>query len=351
MYISLKNYYNNNGQLTVGKEYIADDSSGKLILSVNRNKFTPDEVTAESFEKYISQLKLGRLEKEYRRGSLIFLKWELEYDGLFCCGENTVPEEISRLTDIFHLFTQDFPTTADSVHRAIIFATQAHKGQVRKGTDIPYITHPLEVMQILTEMGAGTDLKIAGILHDVAEDTAHSLNEIEELFGKEVARLVASHTEDKSKSWFERKQSAIDRVKTGDKQVAMLIMADKISNLKSMLADYLLVGEKMWDRFSSTKEMQSVHNNSLIGALHYLSADSKISPSYTQMVTMYEELYVDFYADLSADCIYYDKCAIGKGVFCRSNMQWEETDIIPESAVKVSRNKANRIIALWQEIK
>lgn len=350
MYINLKSYYPDDGKLTVGKEYTAFEKDGQIILHINNEYFPLDKTQADSFEKYICRLELTRLEKEYTRGTMPFLKWELEYDGFSSTGENTVPKKIARLMDIFHLFTQDFPVVADAVHQAVLFATQAHKGQVRKGSDIPYITHPLEVAQILTEMGAGTDLKIAGILHDVAEDTAHFLEEIENLFGKEVARLVASHTEDKTKCWFERKQSAIDRVKTGDRQVAMLIMADKISNLKSMLADYLAVGEKMWDRFSSTKEMQSAHNNRLIGALHWLSAEKNISPAYTQMVNMYEELYVDFYFDMTADCLYYDKCAVGKGVFSRSKMQWETSESIPADAVKITRNKANRIITLWQEM-
>lgn len=347
MYLSLKNYYNNSGKLELGKEYIARDN----MLSVNGQKFNLDKTAYESFNKYVSQLKLDGLETQYNRPGICFLKWELEYEDFITYGENTVPKEITRLTEIFHMFTQDFPALPDALHQAVLFATEAHKGQVRKGTDIPYITHPLEVMQILTEMGAGAELKIAGVLHDVVEDTDHTIEEVGATFGKEVARLVASHTEDKTKSWFDRKQSAIDRVKTGDKQVAMLIMADKISNLKSMLSDYLLVGEKMWDRFSSTKEMQSSHNNRLIGALYRLSADKNISSAYTQMVTMYEELYVDFYADLSADCLYYDKCAVGKGIFCRSEMQWKETDTIPETAVKISRNKANKIISLWQEMK
>ena len=347
MYISLKNYYNSNGKMMLGKEYTACDN----MLSVNGEKFILSEKDAENFYKYVSRLKPDRLEKEYIRSGMCFIRWELKYGDFTACGENTVPKEITGLTEIFHIFTQEFPALPDALHQAVLFATEAHKGQVRKGSDIPYITHPLEVMQILTEMGAGTELKIAGVLHDVVEDTDHTLEEVEATFGKGVTRLVASHTEDKSKSWFERKQSAVDRVKTGDKQVAMLIMADKISNLKSMLADYLLVGEKMWDRFSSTKEMQSAHNNRLIAALYWLSADKNISSAYTQMVTMYEELYVDFYADLSADCLYYDKCAVGKGVLYRSEMQWEETGTIPETAVKITRNKANKIISLWQEIK
>ena len=57
------------------------------------------------------------------------------------------------------------------IHDAIIFAAKAHEGQRRKGTDIPYITHPFEVAQILMEAGCDETLIIAGLLHDTLEDT------------------------------------------------------------------------------------------------------------------------------------------------------------------------------------
>ncbi len=56
--------------------------------------------------------------------------------------------------------------TVETLNQAIIFATQRHAGQVRKGTDIPYIVHPLETMLILSNMQADLDLQIAGLLHD-----------------------------------------------------------------------------------------------------------------------------------------------------------------------------------------
>ena len=84
---------------------------------------------------------------------------------------------------------------------AINFAVAKHAGQMRKGSNIPYITHPLETMTILNSMRADLNLLIAGLLHDTLEDTDTSPNELLKLFNKEVAELVAAHTEDKTKSW------------------------------------------------------------------------------------------------------------------------------------------------------
>lgn len=58
----------------------------------------------------------------------------------------------------------------ERIHEAIYFAAKRHIGQVRKGTDIPYFVHPMEVMGILEENGCSEDIIIGGILHDVIEE-------------------------------------------------------------------------------------------------------------------------------------------------------------------------------------
>ena len=89
----------------------------------------------------------------------------------------------------------------DKMEQAIIFATEKHKNQFRKGTQIPYIVHPIEVMQILRENNADENTIIAGLLHDTIEDAGVSYNEICNMFGNEVANIVQDESEDKSKHW------------------------------------------------------------------------------------------------------------------------------------------------------
>ncbi len=76
------------------------------------------------------------------------------------------------------------------MERACELAAQAHTGQVRKGTNIPYISHPMAVGIILAEAGATSDAVIAGIIHDVVEDSSFTLEEVEKLFGNRVRILV-----------------------------------------------------------------------------------------------------------------------------------------------------------------
>jgi (p)ppGpp synthase/HD superfamily hydrolase len=139
------------------------------------------------------------------------------------------------------------------IHDAIIFAARKHAGQVRKGTDIPYISHPVEVMDILRENGCPEHVIIAGILHDTLEDTGTTPAEIGEKFGGDILRIVQTESEDKSKTWKERKQATIDHLgglSLAEKQVCC---ADKLSNLRSMYADLQDIGEALWGRFNATK--------------------------------------------------------------------------------------------------
>ncbi len=124
------------------------------------------------------------------------------------------------------------------LNKAIHFATSRHAGQLRKGTHIPYILHPLETMNILRAMKADNHLLMAGVLHDTLEDTDATNDDIVNMFGTDVAALVGAHSEDKSKSWDERKAHAIEELAQASWRVKMLVMADKVSNLRSIAADY-----------------------------------------------------------------------------------------------------------------
>ncbi len=86
-----------------------------------------------------------------------------------------------------------------NIHEAIEFAAVKHRNQKRKGTDIPYIVHPMEVYGILAASGCDEETLIGGILHDTLEYTDTDIEELINLFGQTVAQLVVSESEDKSK--------------------------------------------------------------------------------------------------------------------------------------------------------
>ena len=156
------------------------------------------------------------------------------------------------------------------IHEAIEFTAVKHRNQVRKGTDTPYIVHPMEVMYILAENGCDDTVIAAGLLHDTVEDAGATLQEIEETFGKEVAEIVAAESEDKSRSWQERKQTTIDRLPSERFEAQLVCCADKLSNIRSMLYDYQNIGEKLWERFNAPKEKIAWYYKGIVEALSAL---------------------------------------------------------------------------------
>ena len=96
---------------------------------------------------------------------------------------------------------------------AILFATKAHDGQRRKTDNVDMIFHPFTVGMLLQKSGMSEETVIAGILHDVVEDTKYTIEDIEKIFGTNVKNIVEEVTENKKLEWKERKKEAIEKIK------------------------------------------------------------------------------------------------------------------------------------------
>ena len=178
------------------------------------------------------------------------------------------------------------------LNKAIIFAAEHHAGAVRKISTRPYILHPLETMQILFSMNADMVLMTAGVLHDTVEDTDATIEEIIDLFGEEIGALVNAHSEDKSLTWSERKQHAIDELIDAPMNLKMLVMADKVSNLRSIASNCKTMGDKLWDSFNAPKDRQAWYYSSILNALHDLQNHPETEAVYREMVQLYNDIFV-----------------------------------------------------------
>ncbi len=121
---------------------------------------------------------------------------------------------------------------------AASFAARKHTGQTRKGDDAaPYINHPLEVANLLANVGKveDFDVLIAAILHDTVEDTDAKKEEIEVLFGRRVASIVSEVTDDKSLPKAERKQKQVEHAPHLSDGAKQLKLCDKISNITDVM--------------------------------------------------------------------------------------------------------------------
>jgi (p)ppGpp synthase/HD superfamily hydrolase len=131
---------------------------------------------------------------------------------------------------------------AGSVQRILAaarFASEKHAGQKRKGlAKEPYVNHLIEVAELIAASSEtlDTNLVIAGLLHDTIEDTDTTARELEERFGSDVTSLVLEATDDKSLPKETRKALQVRNAPHKSPRAQTLKIADKISNLRSILA-------------------------------------------------------------------------------------------------------------------
>jgi (p)ppGpp synthase/HD superfamily hydrolase len=157
---------------------------------------------------------------------------------------------------------------SDVINHALAFAAKHHDRQVRKGTKLPYLTHPANVAIILTRYGRDNDTVVAGILHDVIEDcirdgyTREMLEQrIGDKFGPTVLDTVLAvtyrrHDDDGVElSGEDRKEDYLERLGTASEQARWVCAADKVHNASSIVADLrrTVDPETVWNRFGGGK--------------------------------------------------------------------------------------------------
>jgi len=140
---------------------------------------------------------------------------------------------------------------SSKINDAYKFAEKKHENQLRKGKNIPYFSHPKRVAEILTSNGCSEKVIIAGLLHDTLEDTDTTKEEIGKLFGEDILLIVEAESEDKTRTWKERKQTTIDNLPNVSFEAKLVCCADKLANLKEMAFDKQFDGEKLWEKFNA----------------------------------------------------------------------------------------------------
>ncbi|WP_313550998.1 HD domain-containing protein [Corynebacterium sp.] len=186
--------------------------------------------------------------------------------------------------------------------RAINTAAWAHDGQLRKGTDLPYVSHVYGVMHLVSQQpGVDENTIIAAVLHDVLEDASdkYSIEDMERDFGEQATTYVRMVTKDKSlNTWQERADDYLSRLDLISAPPLVIAACDKVHNLSSILADYDEVGEELWQRFNSGKESQRWWYCAVYAKIErrlredYL-IDLPILHRYRALLDRFEELFED----------------------------------------------------------
>jgi len=151
------------------------------------------------------------------------------------------------------------PHLGPRLQRAFRYAAEKHAGQTRKQSAVPYLSHLMAVASLVLEAGGDEDMAIAALLHDVVEDCGGMprLREVRKQFGPRVAKIVEGCTDsfgDPKPEWMERKKNYLGEVKHADIETRLVSAADKLHNVRTILADYRQDGESVWKRFSGKRE-------------------------------------------------------------------------------------------------
>jgi (p)ppGpp synthase/HD superfamily hydrolase len=143
--------------------------------------------------------------------------------------------------------------------RALLRAADLHRDQVRKATQVPYVSHLLAVCALALEFGADEDEAIAALLHDAVEDQGGPATAaaIRAEFGDRVADLVLGLSDADvvpKPPWRARKEAYLAHLRHADASTRLVSCCDKIHNARAILGDHARSGAAVWERFSGGRD-------------------------------------------------------------------------------------------------
>ncbi|HET6615857.1 MAG TPA: HD domain-containing protein [Dehalococcoidia bacterium] len=192
--------------------------------------------------------------------------------------------------------TTDNPRLGERFNEALVYAAACHRYQLRKETEIPYVSHLLAVASIVLEHGGTEDEAIGALLHDAAEDCGgvEVLVTIRERFGAAVEHIVRGCSDalpangEPKPGWRERKEPYIAHIATACAPVRLVSAADKLHNARSILTDYRRIGEALWGRFNAGREDQRWYYGKLVEAFQTHGEHRELIDELTSVVAALE---------------------------------------------------------------
>jgi (p)ppGpp synthase/HD superfamily hydrolase len=178
-----------------------------------------------------------------------------------------------------NLNATETPKLTHRFEQALVYATRLHAKQIRKGGNVPYISHLLSVAALVLENGGDEDEAIAALLHDAVEDQGGTATRevILNMFGTRVIEIVDGCTDADTipkPPWEERKQQYIEKLRHASTSVRRVALADKLHNARSILSDLYKEGEATWEKFKGGKDGTLWYYHTLLEVFLETDADS-----------------------------------------------------------------------------
>lgn len=153
------------------------------------------------------------------------------------------------------------------IEKAMRIAILAHKDQLRKCDDLPFIIHPFMVAMKLAKYNFSDTIIAASLVHDVLEDTDYPEENLRLELGDEVMEIVKAVTNNNTLTWEEKKIRYVETVRTGLEGAKAVAVADKIHNLESLFQAYAKQGAGVWKNFNRGKEKKLWFENEVLKML------------------------------------------------------------------------------------
>lgn len=195
--------------------------------------------------------------------------------------------------------TTNSPQISQRLYQALEFTFKLHGRDARKTSNVPYIAHLLSVCAMVQQDGGDEDEAIAALLHDALEDKAEETNrqEIGELFGERVVTIINASIDvpldyegGAKPPWRQRKEAYLAHVHTVDPVLLRVTIADKVDNVRAILADYQRLGDRLWKRFNAGKQDQLWYYKSCVDAYEFAGCRGPLLEELSRLVEQIQTL-------------------------------------------------------------
>ena len=195
--------------------------------------------------------------------------------------------------------TTNSPQISQRLYQALEFTFKLHGRDARKTSNVPYIAHLLSVCAMVQQDGGDEDEAIAALLHDALEDKAEETNrqEIGELFGERVVTIINASIDvpldyegGAKPPWRQRKEAYLAHVHTVDPVLLRVTIADKVDNVRAILADYQRLGDRLWKRFNAGKQDQLWYYKSCVDAYESAGCRGPLLEELSRLVEQIQTL-------------------------------------------------------------
>lgn len=188
---------------------------------------------------------------------------------------------------------EDVAQLTPRLRAALEYAFLLYRDDARRGSNTPVLAHLLGVCALVQGDGGDEDEAIAALLHDALEDKPErtSRDELGARFGERVLALVATATDTppewtggEKPPWRERKEGYLRRARRAEPGLLRVTIADKVDNLRAMLAEYRRLGERLWERFNAGRDHQVWYYRSALEAYRAAGARGPLLDELARLV-------------------------------------------------------------------